>query len=280
MSGFVLSHQYSTEHYAYVHASRPQQYVFKVVMSPYPDTSPSTPEFIDTPPSSPSSSSHSDEFSSTNDSSRKKIRIPRPLNCYFIFRKDVIDKKMIPKGAEHDSHHLSRIIGQLERHEELYPDYVYQPQRRATELKKRTVKRQSNDCIKRTKDIAHLMSAGMTGSDLKDAVRRMPPIPETASVEPPKKRVSRQPAIEHQFNSSTLSMNSRCEGHFFSATASFKTGYIVQFDILTNGYFDNQSPPSEINYLLAMSSGLYDNTRELNSKYYSSFPTFDSPDTF
>ncbi|KAK0234336.1 high mobility group box domain-containing protein, partial [Armillaria fumosa] len=73
--------------------------------------------------------------------------IPRPLNCYFIFRKDVVDKKMIPKGAEHDSRHLSRIIGQLwknlsedekghyyrraleerKRHEELYPDYVYQP---------------------------------------------------------------------------------------------------------------------------------------------------------
>ncbi|KAK0207303.1 high mobility group box domain-containing protein, partial [Armillaria fumosa] len=73
--------------------------------------------------------------------------IPRPLNCYFIFCKDVVDKKMIPKGAKHDSHHLSRIIRQLwknlsddekahyyhwaleerKRHEELYPDYIYQP---------------------------------------------------------------------------------------------------------------------------------------------------------
>ncbi|KAK0207726.1 high mobility group box domain-containing protein, partial [Armillaria fumosa] len=71
--------------------------------------------------------------------------IPRPLNCYFIFHKDIVDKKMIPKGAEHDSHHLSRIIGQLwknlsenekahyycrtikerKQHKELYPDYIY-----------------------------------------------------------------------------------------------------------------------------------------------------------
>ncbi|PBK84431.1 hypothetical protein ARMGADRAFT_854707, partial [Armillaria gallica] len=83
--------------------------------------------------------------------------ILRPLKCYFIFHKDVVDKNLIPKGAEHDSRHLSRIIGQLwknlsedekayyccralekrKRHEELYPDYVYQPQRRATEIKKR-----------------------------------------------------------------------------------------------------------------------------------------------
>ncbi len=113
MSGFVHSHQYSNEHYgtwtwllrvrlctdalfpAYVHASKPQRYVFKVATSPYPDTAPSTPEFIDTP--SPSSSSHSDESTSTNDSPHKN-RIPRPLNCYFIFRKDVVDKKMIPKA--------------------------------------------------------------------------------------------------------------------------------------------------------------------------------------
>ncbi|SJL02835.1 uncharacterized protein ARMOST_06173 [Armillaria ostoyae] len=319
MSSFVHSHQYSNEHYAYVHASRPQQYVFKVVTSPYPDTAPPTPEFIDTPSPSPSSSSHSDKFCSTNDSSRKKTHIPRPLNCYFIFRKDVVDKKMIPKGAEHDSRHLSRIIGQLwknlsedekahyyrrvleerKRHEELYPDYVYQLQKRATKLKKRTVKRKSNDHIQRSKDIAHLMSARISGSDLEDAVRKMPPIPETPQVEPPKKRVSRRPArsntyaqpalpgphvwkteaTEKQSNASILSMNSYDEGHFFSAAASFEPEYMVHFEIPTNGYFDNQSPLSEINYSLAMSSGLYGNTGEFNSIYDSS-PKFNSPDKF
>ncbi len=290
MAGFVHSHQYSNEHYgtwtwllhvrlctdalfpAYVHASQPQQYVFKVVTSPYPDTAPSTPEFIDTPSPSPSSSSsRSDEFSSTNDSSRKKNRIPRPLNCYFIFRKDIVDKNLIPKGAEHDSRHLSRIIGQLwknlsedekayyyrraleerKRHEELYPDYVYQPQRRATEIKKRNVQRKSKDHINRAKDIARFMSAGMTGSDLEDAVRNMPPISETPEVDTPKKRVSRQSAcspphaqpaipnlhvwkteaIEHQFNSSTLPINARDKGYFFSAAASFETEYMVSLCI-------------------------------------------------
>ncbi|KAK0491748.1 hypothetical protein EDD18DRAFT_1186150 [Armillaria luteobubalina] len=265
MSSFIRSHQYSHEHYDYVHASRPQQYSFKVSVSPSPDTALQTPEFIDTPSPSSSSSSHSDGSTSPNDVSRKKNRIPRPLNCYFIFRKDVVDKKMIPKGAEHDSRHLSRIIGQLwknlsedekahyyrrafeerKRHEELYPDYVYRPQRRSGEIKKRTVKRKSNDHINRSKDIAHLMSTGMTGSDLEDAVRRMPPIPETPQVDATKKRVSRQPA------SSTPSMNSRI---------SFTHREMqVHFEIPTNGYFDNQSPISEINYCLAMSSGIYDN---------------------
>ncbi|SJL04293.1 uncharacterized protein ARMOST_07654 [Armillaria ostoyae] len=320
MSSFVHYHQYSNEHYAYVHASQPQQYVFKVVTSPYPDTAPSTPEFIDTPSPSPSSSSHSDESSSTNGSSRKKNRIPRPVNCYFIFRKDVVDKKMIPKGAEHDSRHLSRIIGQLwknlsedkkahyyrraleerKRHEELYPDYVYQPQRRATEIKKRNVQRKSKDHINSAKDIAHLMSAGMTGSDLEDAVRKMPPIPETPQVQPPKKRVSRQQARSHthtrptipgphvwkmeatedQHSARMLSMNSHDEGQFFSAAASFETECMVHFEIPTNGYFDNQSPLSEINYCLTMSSGMYDSTGEFNSIYHSSSSTFNSSDAF
>ncbi|KAK0475681.1 hypothetical protein EDD18DRAFT_1366923 [Armillaria luteobubalina] len=113
MSSFVHSHQYSNEHNAYAYASRPQQYVFKIITSPYPGTAPLTPEFIENPSPSPSSSSHSDESTSSNNSSQKKDHIPRPLNCYFIFRKDVVDKKMIPKGAEHDSRHLSWIIGHL-----------------------------------------------------------------------------------------------------------------------------------------------------------------------
>ncbi|KAK0215151.1 hypothetical protein IW262DRAFT_1465970 [Armillaria fumosa] len=322
MSSFLHSHQYSNEHDdAYTYASRPQQYVFKAVTSPYPGTAPSTPEFIDTPSPSPSSSSHSDESTSSNDVSHKKNRIPRPLNCYFIFRKDVVDKKMIPKGAEHDSRHLSRIIGQLwknlsedekahyyrraveerERHEELYPDYVYQPQRRATEIKKRTVKRRSNDHVKRSKDIAQLMSTGMNGSDLEDAVRRMPPIPEPTQVESSnRKRISRQPArspihvqpfmpgphiwkteaIEPQFDTRTPSMNSCDEGHFFSAAASFETEYMVHFETPTNGYFDNQSPVSEINYCLAMASGIYDNTAEFHSSYNSSYPTINPPHIF
>ncbi len=95
------------------------------------------------------------------------------------------------------------------------------------------------------------MSAGMTGSDLEDAVRYMPPIPDTPQVDTPKKRVSGQPArspiraqptipkpylckteaMEHQFNSSTLPMNSRDEGHFFSAAASFETEYMVSLYI-------------------------------------------------
>ncbi|PBL01477.1 hypothetical protein ARMGADRAFT_879356, partial [Armillaria gallica] len=85
--------------------------------------------------------------------------IPRPPNCYIIFRKDVVAKKLIPKGAEHDSRHLSRIIGELwqklpeeerryyhqraaeelENHKILYPNYVYQPQKRTP--KPREVKR-------------------------------------------------------------------------------------------------------------------------------------------
>ncbi|KAK0185319.1 hypothetical protein F5146DRAFT_1072385 [Armillaria mellea] len=322
MSSFVHSYQYSSEHYAYAHTSPPQEYVFKVVTSPYPSAAPSTPEFIDTSSPSPSSpsSSHSDESTSPNESSREKNRIPRPLNCYFIFRKDVVDKKMIPKGAEHDSRHLSRITGQLwkslsegerahyyrraikerQRHEELYPDYVYQPQKRSTEIKKRTVKRKSNDHIKRSKDIAQMMSGGMTGSDLEDAVRRMPPISEATQVEPPKKRASRQPprsslhtqpctpgrhvwkteGTEPQFNTSTLSMDSHVDGHFFSAAASFETEYMVHFEIPTNGYFDNQSPVSEINYCLAMSSGIYDNSAEFNSTYASSYPTLNTPHMF
>ncbi|PBK84432.1 hypothetical protein ARMGADRAFT_974278 [Armillaria gallica] len=141
------------------------------------------------------------------------------------------------------------------------------------------------------------MSAGMTGSDLEDAVRTMPPIPKTPQVQPTKKRVSQQQArspihtqdtvpkpymckteaAEHQFNYSTLPMNSRGEGHFFSAAASFETEYMVHFEIPTNGYFDNQSPLSEINYCLAMSSG-FTVTRE-NSTYDSSCSPFNSPDT-
>ncbi len=37
----------------------------------------------------------------------------------------------------------------------------------ATEIKKRNVQRKSKDHINRAKDIAHLMSAGMTGSDFR-----------------------------------------------------------------------------------------------------------------
>ncbi|SJL02830.1 uncharacterized protein ARMOST_06168 [Armillaria ostoyae] len=172
-------------------------------------------------------------------------------------------------------------------------------QRHATELKKRTVKHQSNDRIKRTKDIAHLMSAGMTGSYLEDAVRNMPPIPETPQVEPLKKRVSRQAArsLPHaqptipgphvwktgdrtsvQCQYSVYELSSR--GPFLFCRGFLQTGIYGPFRDPHQWGFDNQSPLSEINYSLAMSSGLYDNTREFNSTYYSSYPTFNCPDTF
>ncbi len=160
-----------------------------------------------------------------------------------------------PLGDE-KAHYYRRALEERKRHEELYPDYVYQPQRRATEIKKRNVQRKSKDHINRAKDIAHLMSAGMTGSDLEDAVRNMPPIPKTPQVQPPKKRVSQQrarspihaqptvpkpymcktEATEHQFNSSTLPMNSRGDGHFFSAVASFETEYMVSLCICCSEY--------------------------------------------
>ncbi|KAK0446418.1 uncharacterized protein EV420DRAFT_902192 [Desarmillaria tabescens] len=224
MSSFVPAPQYSTEH-SYVHASqgfRPQQYVFNVTVSPYPGVAPLAPEFSDTP--SPSSSSQSDASTFATGSSRK---IPRPLNCYFIFRKDVIDKKLIPKGTEHDSRHLSRIIGELwrklseeekneyyrraevekEAHQKLYPDYAYHPQKRTTPPKKRNTKRNTQADITRSKDIAVLLHTGKTGSELEEAVRKMSSIaatPQTqVKVKPPKKkRASRKsapspPPVQH-----------------------------------------------------------------------------------
>ncbi|SJL05269.1 uncharacterized protein ARMOST_08635 [Armillaria ostoyae] len=315
MSRFVHSHQYSTEH-SYDHASQghqPRQYVFHVVTPPYPEAVPLTPQYIDTP--SPSSSSLSDESTSTNNSSHKKDRIPRPPNCYIIFRKDVVAKKLIPKGAEHDSRHLSRIIGEmwqnlseeekgyyhqraeeeLQNHKILYPNYVYQPQKRTS--KPREVKRNGPADIARSKEIAHLLSAGISGSDLEEAVRRMPPLPTTSKTETgteplKKKRVSRktpispphaQPIIPgaqvwktedipHQLNASIPSMNSHDERHFFSAAASFDPLHLIHTEIPTNGYFDNQNPMNEINYGLIMSSGLYDDPRTTNTGQFN--PTY------
>ncbi|KAK0208045.1 hypothetical protein DFS33DRAFT_1300882 [Desarmillaria ectypa] len=305
MSSFVPSPQYSTEHSS-VHASqglRPQQYVFNVITSPCPDVAPLTPEFIDTP--SPSSSSQSDEPTSGTGSSRRKNRIPRPLNCYFIFRKDVVDKKMIPKDTEHDSRHLSRIIGELWKklspeekeyyyrraddekikHRGLYPNYSYQPKKRTTPPKKRNTKRNSPADITRSKDIAHLLSAGKTGSDLEDAVRKMSPITATpqaqVKVEPPKnKRVSRkstsspppaQPSttvpqgwktevIAHQFNTPIPSMSSFDESILI---ASFESQYLIHSDVPDTGYFGFPSPASELMYSLAMSSNQYDSTYDV-----------------
>ncbi|KAK0464175.1 hypothetical protein IW261DRAFT_1524348 [Armillaria novae-zelandiae] len=304
MSRFVHSHQYSTEH-SYDHASQghqPRQFVFQVVTPPYPEAVPLTPQYIDTP--SPSSSSLSDESNSTNDSSHKKDRIPRPPNSYIIFRKDIVAKKLIPKAAEHDSRHLSRIIGEmwnklpeaekryyqqraeeeLQNHKILYPNYVYQPQKRTP--KPREVKRNEPADIARSKEIARLLSAGISGADLEEAVKRMPPLPTTSKAqtgaEPlKKKRASRktpispphaQPTIPgvqvwktevmpHQLTASIPSMDYHDERHFFSAGASFDPLHLIHSEIPTNGFFDNQNPINEINYGLVMSSGLYDDPR-------------------
>ncbi len=302
MSRFVHSRQYSTEHCtwtwllrvglcanalfpAYDHASQghqPRQYVFHVVTPPYPDAVSLTPQYIDTP--SPSSSSLSDESTSTNNSSHKKDRIPRPPNCYILFRKDVVAKKLIPKGAEHDSRHLSRIIGELwqklpeeerryyhqraaeelENHKILYPNYVYQPQKRTP--KPREVKRNEPADIARSKEIAHLLSAGISGADLEEAVKRMPPLPTTSKTqtgaEPlKKKRVSRktpispphaQPTIPgaqvwktevmpYQLNASIPSMNSHDGRHFFSAGASFDPLHLVSLFVFVSSSFCSTS---------------------------------------
>ncbi|KAK0198044.1 hypothetical protein F5146DRAFT_69090 [Armillaria mellea] len=304
MSHFVYSRQYSTEH-SYVHASQshqPRQYVFHVVTPPYPEAVALTPQYIDTP--SPAPSSLSDESTSTNNSSHKKDRIPRPPNCFMIFRKDVVAKKLIPKGAEDDSRHLSIIIGELwkklpeeekryyhrraeeelQKHKILYPNYVYQPQKRTS--KPREVKRNGPADIARSKEIAHLLSAGISGANLEEAVRRIPPLPTTSKTETgaeplKKKRVSRkaplspphtQPTIPgtqvwktedmpHPLNASIPSMSSHDERHFFSAAASFSPLDLIHSEIPTNGYFDNQNPMNEINYGLIISSGLYDDPR-------------------
>ncbi|PBK83646.1 hypothetical protein ARMGADRAFT_944818, partial [Armillaria gallica] len=96
-------------------------------------------------------STHDEPTTPGRVSSRKKdldpSHIPRPPNCFFIFRKDIHDKKIIPKSVEHNHCHLSIIVGHLWNHlstEEKqlykrraddaklehwkrYPSYTYQP---------------------------------------------------------------------------------------------------------------------------------------------------------
>ncbi|KAK0473549.1 hypothetical protein EDD18DRAFT_1117369 [Armillaria luteobubalina] len=269
MSRFVHSHQYSTEHFCI-----PSRY------APDPEAVPLTPQYIDTP--SPSSSSLSDESNSTADSS-KKDRIRRPPNCYMIFRKDVVAKKLIPKGAEHDSRHLSRIIGEMWNKLPEEEKRYYQ-QRAEEEL---TIIRD------RTSVVCWNFRRRFGGSREENAPS--PDDVETQTEAEPlkKKRVSRktpisplyaQPtmsgvqvwkteAMPYQLDASIPSMNPHDGRHFFSAGASFDPLHLIHSEIPTNGFFDNQNPINEINYGLMMSSGLYDDPRATNASQFD--PTYD-----
>ncbi|KAG7450731.1 uncharacterized protein BT62DRAFT_1001522 [Guyanagaster necrorhizus] len=290
MSSFPSSLQFPTEH-SYVpdgQGLQPRQYVFNVIpndTSPYPDVASLSPDSIDTP--SPSSSQY-DEPTAVKGSSRRKNHIPRPLNSYFIFRKDIIDKKIITKDTENDSRHLSRIIGELWnnlsseekecydrraedekiKHQDRYPNYVYQPRKRTTPPKKRNAKRNSPEDINRSKGVAHLLSAGKTGSDLEGAVKQMSATPQPqpqpqAEVEPQKKRVSEKrvppPAqsppgpqgweaddVTHQVETTIPSTSSLDESAF--SPASFESEHMTNPCILNTGYYDASA---ELENLLA-----------------------------
>jgi hypothetical protein len=117
-------------------------------------------------------------------------RVPRPLNCFFLFKTDWLSKrKSLLAGIEQDHRQLNRMASSEWRklppeakqwfkdaahqakveHSMKYPGYRFTPKPRGDKRKRKT-KRNEPEVLLRNEEAARLVSQGVTGDALREAL--------------------------------------------------------------------------------------------------------------
>ncbi|KAN0061690.1 hypothetical protein ACQY0O_005682 [Thecaphora frezii] len=108
--------------------------------------------------------------------------VKRPRNAFILFRSHFVSEKVIPKEVECDHRNISRIVSEIwrntpeeektywhnladkerEEHHRLYPDYIYKPESRKKQVRKRNVKELPN-AEEQCKEIAKMILTSSGG---------------------------------------------------------------------------------------------------------------------
>ncbi|KAI9572598.1 high mobility group box domain-containing protein, partial [Boletus coccyginus] len=116
--------------------------------------------------------------------------IPRPRNAFMLFRSAFAAAQKISANIEHDNRHITRIIAhcwnrlsdtekqiwrdkaaaEKAQHAERYPNYRFSPIGRTKKAKKRKVRRNGVEDVKRCETLADLVMAGKHGLELESAM--------------------------------------------------------------------------------------------------------------
>lgn len=119
--------------------------------------------------------------------------IPRPRNAFMLFRSAFAAAQKISANIEHDNRHITRVIAhcwnslsEVEKqiwrdkaaaekvqHAEQYPHYRFRPIGRAKKPKKRKVRRNGVEDVKRCETLANLVMAGKHGRELERALDKI-----------------------------------------------------------------------------------------------------------
>ncbi|WVQ79691.1 hypothetical protein IAT38_001791 [Cryptococcus sp. DSM 104549] len=116
--------------------------------------------------------------------------IPRPRNAFILFRKHVVDSKLIPTSVEMRHQNVSIITAKMwseappdqkahfndlariekEEHMKKYPGYRYQPVYRRTNVIRRRVRKDEAE-EEKCKNVAELLIKGKSGEELESEIR-------------------------------------------------------------------------------------------------------------
>ncbi|WVW85373.1 hypothetical protein I302_107411 [Kwoniella bestiolae CBS 10118] len=116
--------------------------------------------------------------------------IPRPRNAFILFRKHVVDSKLIPASVEMRHQNVSIITAKMwseapsdqkahfndlariekEEHMKKYPGYRYQPVYRRTNVIRRRVRKDEAE-EQKCKSVAELLIKGKSGEDLENEIK-------------------------------------------------------------------------------------------------------------
>ncbi|KAK6910905.1 hypothetical protein I204_03058 [Kwoniella mangroviensis CBS 8886] len=116
--------------------------------------------------------------------------IPRPRNAFILFRKHVVDSKLIPPSVEMRHQNVSIITAKMwseappdqkahfnelariekEEHMKKYPGYRYQPVYRRTNVIRRRVRKDEAE-EQKCKSVAELLIKGKSGEDLENEIK-------------------------------------------------------------------------------------------------------------
>ncbi|KIR77582.1 HMG box factor, other [Cryptococcus gattii EJB2] len=116
--------------------------------------------------------------------------IPRPRNAFILFRKHVVDAKLIPASVEMRHQNVSIITAKMwseasaeqkahfnelariekEEHMKKYPDYRYQPVYRRTNVVRRRVRKDEVE-EEKCKNVAELLMKGKSGQELEQEIK-------------------------------------------------------------------------------------------------------------
>ncbi|EIW68407.1 hypothetical protein TREMEDRAFT_63576 [Tremella mesenterica DSM 1558] len=152
-----------------------------------------------------------DEKKKVSHARKSPAHIPRPRNAFILFRKHVVDSKLIPASVEMRHQNVSIItakmwaeapaeqkahfneLARIEKEEHMikYPGYRYQPVYRRTNVIRRRVRKDQAEEDK-CKSVAELLLRGKTGKALEEEIRERKVLDEESEVSEKKDKSSRR----------------------------------------------------------------------------------------